>query len=150
VNSRAPLLTINRCRVEWADLTPTDRAKKLARQGVPAIGVQMQVSPDGEFLSRTNHNLAGYWEQPDATAEAAVIGVPHEKWGETVKALVVLAPGTDAAEQEIIDLCRVKIAHYKCPTSVEFGDELARTATGKLQKFKLRARYWEGLEKAVN
>ena len=85
-----------------------------------------------------------------AVTEVAVIGVPHEKWGETVKALVVIAPGSEVSEQDIIDHCRAKMAHYKCPTSVEFRDELARTATGKLQKFKLRAPYWEGMEKAVN
>jgi acyl-CoA synthetase (AMP-forming)/AMP-acid ligase II len=83
-------------------------------------------------------------------AEAAVIGVPSEKWGETVKALVVLAPGTEATEAEIIEHCRARLAHYKCPTSVEFRAELARTATGKLQKFKLRAPYWEGRERQVN
>ena len=72
-------------------------------------------------------------------AEVAVIGVPDDKWGETVKALVVLAPGATVSERELIDHCRARLAHYKCPTSVEFRDELARTATGKLQKFKLRA-----------
>jgi acyl-CoA synthetase (AMP-forming)/AMP-acid ligase II len=85
-----------------------------------------------------------------AVAEVAVIGVPHEKWGETVKALVVLAPGAEVDEQDIIDHCREKIAHYKCPTSVEFRDELDRTATGKLQKFKLRAPYWEDQDRAIN
>ena len=49
-----------------------------------------------------------------------------------------------------MDHCREKLAHYKCPTTVEFRDELARTATGKLQKFKLRAPYWEGRERQVN
>ena len=89
------------------------------------------------------------FSHPDV-GEAAVIGVPHEKWGETVKALVVSTPGSTATEQDIIDHCREKIAHYKCPTSVEFRDELARTSTGKLQKFKLREPYWEGYDKAVN
>ena len=86
----------------------------------------------------------------DAVEEVAVIGVPDEKWGETVKALVVLADGEEATERELIDHCRGILAHFKCPTSVDFRDELARTATGKLQKFKLRAPYWEGLEKQVN
>ncbi|MDX6224169.1 MAG: hypothetical protein QOE64_545 [Frankiales bacterium] len=85
-----------------------------------------------------------------AVAEVCVLGVPDEKWGETVKALVVLEPGAKATERELIDHARERLAHYKCPTSVEFRDVLERTATGKLQKFKLRAPYWQGLERAVN
>jgi len=93
-----------------------------------------------------------------AVAEVAVIGVPDERWGETIKALVVLGgagdPGEQGAdtpgEQDLIHHCRDRLAHFKCPTSVEFRDELARTATGKLQKFKLRAPYWEGMQKQVN
>ena len=77
------------------------------------------------------------FQHPDV-AEVAVIGVPHEKWGETVMALVVLRPGATATEADLIDFCRQRLAHYKCPTSVEVRTELARTATGKLQKFKLR------------
>jgi acyl-CoA synthetase (AMP-forming)/AMP-acid ligase II len=89
------------------------------------------------------------FSHPDV-AEVAVIGVPHEKWGETVKALVVLAPGATADEAALIEHCRSKLAHYKCPTSIDFRDELARTATGKLQKFKLRAPFWEGKDRQVN
>ena len=85
-----------------------------------------------------------------AVAEVAVIGAPDEKWGETVIALVVLAPGASATEDELKAHCREKLAHFKCPTRIEFRDELARTATGKLQKFKLRAPYWEGRERLVN
>ncbi len=85
-----------------------------------------------------------------AVAEVAVIGAPDEKWGETVVALVVLAPGQSATEQDLIDYCRSKLAHFKCPRKIDFRDELARTATGKLQKFKLRAPYWEGRERLVN
>jgi acyl-CoA synthetase (AMP-forming)/AMP-acid ligase II len=201
----APLLTINRTREEWDDLPVGERASLLGRAGVPAIGVRISTSDQGEVLARSNVVLEGYWEQPDATADAivdgwfhtgdggdiddtgyvaisdrkkdviisggenvssievedvlfshpavaevCVIGVPHEKWGETVKALVVLAPGASATEDDLIEHCRSKVAHFKCPTSVEFRDVLARTATGKLQKFKLRAPYWEGREKQVN
>ena len=85
-----------------------------------------------------------------AVAEVCVIGVPSEKWGETIKALVVLAPGATATEEELIAWCKERAAGYKAPTSVEFRDELARTATGKLQKFKLRAPYWEGYQRQVN
>ncbi len=80
--------------------------------------------------------------------EVAVIGVPDEKWGETVKALVVTEGSI--SEQQLIEFCRSKLAHYKCPTTIEFRDELARTATGKLQKYKLRAPYWKGHKKQVN
>ena len=79
-----------------------------------------------------------------------MIGVPDEKWGETIKALVVLAEGQEASEADLITWCKDKAAGYKAPTSVEFREELARTATGKLQKFKLRAPYWEGRERQVN
>ena len=77
-----------------------------------------------------------------AVLECAVIGVPHERWGETPKALVVRRDGATADAAEIIAFCRDNLAHFKCPTSVEFRDELPRTATGKLQKFKLREPYW--------
>ncbi|HYG92029.1 MAG TPA: AMP-binding protein [Nocardioides sp.] len=89
----------------------------------------------------------------DAVAEVCVIGVPSEKWGETIKALVVLAEGHEASpgtEAELIRWCKQRLAGYKAPTSVEFRGELARTATGKLQKFKLRAPYWEGRDRQVN
>jgi acyl-CoA synthetase (AMP-forming)/AMP-acid ligase II len=89
------------------------------------------------------------FSHPDV-AEVAVIGVPDERWGETIKALVVKAEGSALTERELIDYVKGKVARYKAPTSVEFRDILARTATGKLQKFKLRAPYWEGRERQVN
>ena len=85
-----------------------------------------------------------------AVAEVAVIGVPDEKWGETIKALVVKAEGSALTEQELIDYVKSKVARYKAPSSVEFREVLDRTATGKLQKFKLRAPYWQGRDRQIN
>jgi len=82
--------------------------------------------------------------QHPAVLECAVIGVPHEKWGETPKALVVVRSDETADEAGLIAFCRERMSHFKCPTSVDFVPELPRTATGKLQKFKLREQYWEG------
>ncbi len=166
---------------------------RLLRQGVAAIGVRLKVDQYGEVLARSNHLLAGYWDDPRATdvaledgwlhtgdggllddenqltitdrkkdviitggenvsvdrgrelppthpavLDVAVIGVPSERWGETVKALVVAGEGADVDEAALIAFCRERLAHFKCPTSVEFRDSLPRTATGKIQKFRLR------------
>src|SRR5438309_943481 len=180
----APLLTINRRRAEFDELSPNDRAQKLGRAGAPALGVRLEVDDQGEVLARANVVLEGYWDQPEATAaaivdgwfhtgdggtldddgyltisdrkkdviisggenvssievedaifshpavaEVAVIGVPDEKWGETIKALVVLAEGATAQESDIIAHCKQRLAGYKAPTSVEFRDAIPRTAT---------------------
>jgi fatty-acyl-CoA synthase len=73
--------------------------------------------------------------------ESAVIPVPHSKWGEVPKALVVLRPGAQASEQELLDFCRTRIAHYKCPASLEFLPNLPKTGTGKILKKELRKKY---------
>ncbi len=88
--------------------------------------------------------------QHPGVAEAAVIGIPDAKWGETVKALVVLHPNVQTTKRGLIDHCRARLAHYKCPTSIQFVDALSRTTTGKIQKFKLREPYWEGQDRQVS
>jgi fatty-acyl-CoA synthase len=84
-----------------------------------------------------------------AILECAVIAIPDEKWGERPKAFVTLKRGMYATEKEIIEFCRTKIAHFKCPAAVEFSD-LPKTSTGKIQKYVLRAREWAGKEKRIN
>jgi acyl-CoA synthetase (AMP-forming)/AMP-acid ligase II len=200
----SPLVTINRQRAEWDGLPTTERARRLGRAGAPALGVRIAVDDDGEVLTASNHNLAGYWEQPDATEEAqrgdwfhtgdgglvdedgylviadrkkdviisggenvssievedalmshpavrevAVIGIPDDKWGELVTALVV-SDGSQLTPEELIAHCRQSLAGYKCPKRVDFVAALPRTATGKLQKFKLREPFWQGYERRVN
>jgi fatty-acyl-CoA synthase len=76
-----------------------------------------------------------------AVLECAVIGIPHPHWGERPKAFVTLNEGAAATPEEIIEFCRERLAHYKCPDSIEFGP-LPRTSTGKIQKFVLRQREW--------
>jgi acyl-CoA synthetase (AMP-forming)/AMP-acid ligase II len=201
----SPLLTMNRSRFELDNLSPSDRASRLAAAGAPALGVELKIDTDGEVLARSNTVMEGYWNQTEETtkviregwfhtgdggyisddmnltiadrkkdvivsggenvssievedaifshpevAEVAVIGIPDEKWGESVLALVVKVSGSSLSSEDVITHVRGKLAGYKCPKRVEFRDELSRTATGKLQKFKLRAPYWDGFERNVN
>jgi acyl-CoA synthetase (AMP-forming)/AMP-acid ligase II len=201
----APLLTMNRARAEYDDLSPADRAVRLNRAGAPAVGCRLTVDAEGEVLARSNVVMEGYWEQPDATdiaisdgwfhtgdggsldddhyltisdrkkdviisggenvssievedaifqhpevAEVAVIGIPDDKWGEAVIALVVRTEGSELTAEEVIAWCKERLAGFKCPKRVEFREQLDRTATGKLQKFKLRAPFWEGHTRQVH
>jgi acyl-CoA synthetase (AMP-forming)/AMP-acid ligase II len=201
----SPLVTMNRTRAEWDDLSGPDRARKLVRAGAPVIGTGVKTDTEGEVLVRSNMVMEGYWEQPDATAEVlvdgwfrtgdggsvdedgylhisdrrkdviitggenvssievedavfsypkvaevAVIGIPDERWGELVTALVTVAPGEELTSEEVIAHCRTLLAGYKCPKRVELRESLPRTATGKLQKFKLRAEFWEEGNRQVN
>ena len=89
------------------------------------------------------------YEHP-AVAEAAVIGIPDEKFGETVKAVVVLKEGAEATGDELVAFCRERLAGYKQPRSVDFITELPRNPSGKVLKRELREPYWEGHDRRVS
>jgi fatty-acyl-CoA synthase len=208
----APVLTTARMKagVEWPGQT---RYEKQASTGHAVPGVEIRVvDPEGndvprdgnsigEIVARSDGVMAGYWKQPEATAEVmrggwfhtgdmatmdengyalivdrkkdiivsggenisslevekallahpgiyevAVIPVPDDRWGEVPKALVVMKPGVTATENDVLEFCRGRLTHYKCPRSVEFLATLPRTGTGKVLKKELRKKYWSGTE----
>lgn len=202
----SPIVTISEWRPEHAQLGAAERAKIKARQGVEYLGnaevrvvdddgneVQKDGATLGEIIIRGNAVMAGYYNDPAATAkairdgwffsgdaavvhsdgyieirdrwkdviisggenissieiegvllrhpavqEAAVVGMPHEKWGETPQAFVVLKPGTTTSEEDLRLFCREHLAHFKVPHGFSFIAELPKTATGKIQKYVLR------------
>ena len=98
------------------------------------------------YPTEVENVLAGH----PGVAECAVIGVPSECWGETPKAIVARAPGSSGVTAEaLIGHCRSELAGFKCPTSVDFVDELPRNPAGKILKKELRIPYWEGRARAI-
>jgi acyl-CoA synthetase (AMP-forming)/AMP-acid ligase II len=85
-----------------------------------------------------------------AVLEAAVFGVPDEKWGETIKAAVVLKAGTRATAGELIEFCKARLASYKKPTSVDIVAELPKSDTGKILRRAVREPYWRGHERKIH
>ena len=168
-------------------------------------GKDLKTGEIGEVISKSDLNMKGYWNKPDATKEsivdgwfysgdagffddegylfihdrvkdmivsggeniypaevenalmsndlildAAVVGIPVEKWGESVKGFVVIAENTSLSEDEIISYTRTQIAAYKCPKSIEFIEELPRNPSGKILRRELRDPYWEGVDRKVS
>jgi long-chain acyl-CoA synthetase len=113
----------------------TDRVKDMIISGAENI-----------YPAEVENALA---EHP-AVADVAVIGVPDERWGETVKAIVVARPGMTVSAADIIAFARGRLAHYKCPTSVDVAGTLPRNPSGKLLKRELREPYWRGRERRIN
>ncbi len=204
----APFITVCEPRKEHASLTISERAAIKARQGVELItsgelrvvdekgnDVPCDGITQGEIVARGNVIMAGYYNDPQATAEAlrggwfhsgdaavvhpdgyveirdrlkdviisggenissievegvllrhpavqevAIVGLPHERWGEAPHAFIVLKQGAQADESELCEFARAKLAHFKAPHSVTFVEELPKTATGKIQKYVLRGR----------
>jgi len=88
--------------------------------------------------------------QFDAVQDCAVIGVPDEKWGEAVKAIVQLKPAMTTDESALLAFCKSKLGSVKTPKSIEFVDDLPRSPAGKVLKTELRKKYWADCERAVN
>jgi fatty-acyl-CoA synthase len=84
-----------------------------------------------------------------AVLECAVVAVPHERWGERPKAFVTLKHGVSVSEAEIVAFCRGRLAHFKCPDAITFG-QLPKTSTGKVQKYVLREPEWDGGDRRIN
>jgi acyl-CoA synthetase (AMP-forming)/AMP-acid ligase II len=112
-----------------------DRVKDMIRTGGESV-----------YPAEVENALSGH----PAIADAAVIGVPDDTWGETVKALVVLKPGVPPDVADIIAWARVRIANFKAPKSVDFVDLIPRNATGKILRRELREPYWKGRDRRVN
>jgi acyl-CoA synthetase (AMP-forming)/AMP-acid ligase II len=97
------------------------------------------------FSAEVENAIAGH----SGVASCAVIGIPHEVWGETVHAVIVARPGATLVADDIIAHCKARIAGYKCPRSIAFVDQLPLSGAGKILKNKLREPFWSGRQRGV-
>lgn len=145
----------------WKD---PDRTAETVREGWLHTGDMGTVDEDGYIylVDRKNDMIVTGGEnvyprevedalhEHPAIMEAAVVGIPDERWGEAVKAVVVLKEGIKATEEEIIKFAKSRLAGYKCPKSVDFRETLAKTAAGKIARSQIKKEYWQSRDRLIS
>jgi acyl-CoA synthetase (AMP-forming)/AMP-acid ligase II len=141
-----PELTAEAVKDGW--LHTGDLARVDSRGYIYIVDRKKDMIVSGGFNVYPNEVESVLYQHP-AVFEVCVVGVPDERWGESVKAVVVLKPGAQATADDLVAVCRDRIAGYKLPRSVDFVNELPKNASGKLARKEVKERYWAGQERRV-